>query len=248
MATLESASALALWLGCFAYALQIYLDFSAYSDMAIGMGLMVGFRYKENFNYPYLANSITDFWRRWHMSLSSFFRDYVYIPLGGTGRQGPPGPKPADRVVFNRHVARRRVELHPLGAVLLRVPGPGEVPHSRLQRLPAFFAHLYTLVVVFFGWVLFYFTDFTQGIVVLRGMFGLNGNPWINFESQTIALNYVFFLLAAVIACTPLPRILYHKLTSSHQRSGHRRRDGAGIRFAGGGPGVLHQLFGGGRL
>ncbi len=130
MATLESASALALWLGCFAYALQIYLDFSAYSDMAIGMGLMVGFRYKENFNYPYLANSITDFWRRWHMSLSSFFRDYVYIPLGGQPEgQGPPGPEPADCVVFNRHVARRRMELHPLGAVLLRVPGIGEVPH-----------------------------------------------------------------------------------------------------------------------
>ena len=84
--TLQSASAITLWLGCFAYALQIYLDFSAYSDMAIGMGLMVGFRYKENFNYPYLATSITDFWRRWHMSLSSFFRDYVYIPLGATGR------------------------------------------------------------------------------------------------------------------------------------------------------------------
>ena len=84
-----------------------------------------------------------------------------------------------------------------------------------LQRLPAFFAHLYTLVVVFFGWVLFYFTDFTQGIVVLKGLFGLNGNPLINLEGRTMVLTYVFFLAVAVLACTPLPRMLYHKITSS---------------------------------
>ena len=75
-----------LWLGGLCYMLQIYLDFSAYSDMAIGMGLMCGFHYKENFNYPYIASSVTDFWRRWHISLSTFFRDYVYIPLGGNRR------------------------------------------------------------------------------------------------------------------------------------------------------------------
>ena len=214
--TLQSASAITLWLGCFAYALQIYLDFSAYSDMAIGMGLMVGFRYKENFNYPYLATSITDFWRRWHMSLSSFFRDYVYIPLGGN-RKGK-GRQAVNLLIVwfltgMWHGAGWNFILWGLYYFVFLALEKFLIPG--LQRLPAFFAHLYTLVVVFFGWVLFYFTDFTQGIVVLRGMFGLNGNPWINFESQTIALNYVFFLLAAVIACTPLPRILYHKLTSS---------------------------------
>lgn len=216
LATLQNAAALSLWLGCFAYGLQIYLDFSAYSDMAIGMGLMVGFRYKENFNYPYLANSITDFWRRWHMSLSSFFRDYVYIPLGGN-RKGKPRQALNLLIVWFLtgmwHGAGWNFILWGLYYFVFLALEKFLIPG--LQRLPAFFAHLYTLVVVFFGWVLFYFTDFTQGIVVLRGMFGLNGNPWINFESQTIALNYVFFLLAAVIACTPLPRILYHKLTSS---------------------------------
>ena len=169
LATLQNAAALSLWLGCFAYGLQIYLDFSAYSDMAIGMGLMVGFRYKENFNYPYLANSITDFWRRWHMSLSSFFRDYVLHSPGRQPKgQAPPGAEPFDRLVPHRHVARRRVEFHPVGSVLLCVPALEKFLIPGLQRLPAFFAHLYTLVVVFFGWVLFYFTDFTQGIVVLR--------------------------------------------------------------------------------
>jgi alginate O-acetyltransferase complex protein AlgI len=83
IAELSSRSAIGLWFGVLFYSLQIYLDFSAYSDMAIGMGLMVGFHFKENFNYPYIAKSVTDFWRRWHISLSTFFRDYVYISLGG---------------------------------------------------------------------------------------------------------------------------------------------------------------------
>ena len=216
MATLESASALALWLGCFAYALQIYLDFSAYSDMAIGMGLMVGFRYKENFNYPYLANSITDFWRRWHMSLSSFFRDYVYIPLGGN-RKGKARQALNLLIVWFLtgmwHGAGWNFILWGLYYFVFLALEKFLIPG--LQRLPAFFAHLYTLAVVFFGWVLFYFTDFTQGWVVLKGLFCLNGNPLVNFEGQNLFLNYLFFLIVAVIACTPLPRILYHRVCSS---------------------------------
>lgn len=216
MATLEHAAALSLWLGCFAYALQIYLDFSAYSDMAIGMGLMVGFHYKENFNYPYLARSITDFWRRWHMSLSSFFRDYVYIPLGGN-RKGKA------RQAFNLfvvwlltgmwHGADWNFILWGLYYFVFLALEKFLLPG--LQRLPAFFAHLYTLIVVFFGWILFYFTDFTQGWVVLKGLFCLNGNPFLNFESKNLWLNYLFFLIVAVIACTPLPRMLYHRICSS---------------------------------
>lgn len=184
--------------------------------MAIGMGLMVGFRYKENFNYPYLANSITDFWRRWHMSLSSFFRDYVYIPLGGN-RKGKPRQALNLLIVWFLtgmwHGAGWNFILWGLYYFVFLALEKFLIPG--LQRLPAFFAHLYTLVVVFFGWVLFYFTDFTQGIVVLKGLFGLNGNPLINLEGRTMVLNYVFFLAVAVLACTPLPRMLYHKVTSS---------------------------------
>ena len=214
--TLESAAALSLWLGCFAYGLQIYLDFSAYSDMAIGMGLMVGFHYKENFNYPYLANSITDFWRRWHMSLSSFFRDYVYIPLGGN-RKGRARQCVNLLIVWFLtgmwHGAGWNFILWGLYYFLFLALEKFLIPG--LQRLPAVFAHLYTLVVVFFGWVLFYFTDFTQGWVVLKGLFCLNGNPFLSFEGQNLALNNLFFLLVAAIACTPLPRMLYHRVTSS---------------------------------
>jgi alginate O-acetyltransferase complex protein AlgI len=216
LAVLERASSLSLWIGCLAYMMQIYLDFSAYSDMAIGMGLMVGFRYKENFNYPYLARSITDFWRRWHMSLSSFFRDYVYIPLGGN-RKGKP------RQAFNLfvvwlltgmwHGADWNFILWGLYYFVFLALEKFLIPG--LQRLPAFFGHLYTLIVVFFSWILFYFSDFTQGWVVIKGLFCLNGNPFTTFESTNILLNYFIFLIVAAIACTPLPRLIYHRICSS---------------------------------
>ena len=213
---LEAAPALSLWLGCFAYALQIYLDFSAYSDMAIGMGLMVGFHYKENFDYPYLSRSVTEFWRRWHMSLSSFFRDYVYIPLGGN-RKGKPRQALNLLVVWLLtgmwHGADWNFILWGLYyfvfLALEKFVAPG------LRRLPAALGRLYTLLVVFFGWVLFYFRDLTQGWVALKGLFGLNGNAFTSFEANNQLLNYCFFLVVAALACTPLPRLLYRRLTAS---------------------------------
>ncbi len=213
---LQSAPALSLWLGCFAYMLQIYLDFSAYSDMAIGMGLIVGFHYKENFDYPYLSRSITEFWRRWHMSLSSFFRDYVYIPLGGN-RKGKPRQALNLFVVWLLtgmwHGADWNFILWGLYYFLFLMIEKFLIPG--LQRLPAVLGHLYTLIVVFFGWVLFYFRDFVQGWAVLKGLFCLNGNAFTSFEATHMVLNYCFLLAVAVIACTPLPRRLYHKLCAS---------------------------------
>ena len=218
LAALEKTPALLLWLGAIAYMLQIYLDFSAYSDMAIGMGLMVGFHYKENFFYPYLSRSVTDFWRRWHISLSSFFRDYLYIPLGGN-RKG------TARTIFNLflvwlltgmwHGAGWNFILWGLYYFLFLVIEKFLLPG--LQRLPCVLAHLYTLLVVFFGWILFYFEDFSQAFLVVKGLFCLNGNAFTSFESTNMVLNYCFFLLVAVIACTPLPRLLYHRICSSTQ-------------------------------
>lgn len=216
LVTLQAAPALSLWLGCLAYAMQIYLDFSAYSDMAIGMGLMVGFHYKENFDYPYLSRSVTEFWRRWHMSLSSFFRDYVYIPLGGN-RKGKP------RQAFNLfvvwlltgmwHGADWNFILWGLYYFLFLLLEKFLIPG--LQKLPAVLGHLYTLLVVFFGWILFYFRDFQQGWIVAKGLFCLNGNPFTSFESTHMLLNYCIFLLVALLACTPLVRVLYHRICSS---------------------------------
>ena len=213
---LANASTPLVWLGILAYSFQLYFDFSGYSMMAIGMGKMMGFEFPQNFNYPYISASITEFWRRWHMTLSGWFREYVYIPLGGN-RKG------LKRQILNLFIVELLTGIwhganwnficwglyYFVFLALEKFLLPG------LQRLPGFFAHLYTLVVVFFGWILFYFTDFTQGWVVLKGLFCLNGNPLINFESQNIFLNYLFFLVVAVVACTPLPRMLYHKITSS---------------------------------
>lgn len=216
---LEKTPALLLWLGAIAYMLQIYLDFSAYSDMAIGMGLMVGFHYKENFHYPYLSRSVTDFWRRWHMSLSSFFRDYLYIPLGGN-RKG------TARTIFNLflvwlltgmwHGAGWNFIFWGLYYFIFLVTEKFLLPG--LQKLPGIFAHLYTLLVVFFGWILFYFEDFTQAFTVVKGLFCLNGNAFTSFEGTNMVLNYCFFLLVSIIACTPLPRLLYHRICSSTQK------------------------------
>ncbi len=216
LAKLQAAPALSLWLGCFAYMLQIYLDFSAYSDMAIGMGLMVGFRYKENFDYPYLSRSVTEFWRRWHMSLSSFFRDYVYIPLGGN-RKGKPRQALNLFIVWLLtgmwHGADWNFILWGLYYFVFLALEKFILPG--LRRLPAFFGHLYTLIIVFFGWILFYFRDFTQAWVVVKGLFCGNGNAFLSFEATNQLLNYCFLLLVAVLACTPLARTLYHRLCSS---------------------------------
>lgn len=212
LSTLSGTPALLLWLGCIAYSLQIYLDFSAYSDMAIGMGLMVGFRYKENFNYPYASNSITDFWRRWHMSLSYFFRDYVYIPLGGNRCSKP-------RWALNMFIVWLLTGMwHGAGwnfiswglyyfvFLILEKLWLGE----RLKKLPGFVSHIYALIVVFFGWVLFYFQDMAQVGVVIKGLFGLNGNGFSSFEAQNMLTSNLFFLIIAIVACTPYPRRLYH--------------------------------------
>ncbi len=205
MALLSERPALMLWLGVIAYMLEIYLDFSAYSDMAIGMGRMVGFHYKENFNYPYVARSVQDFWRRWHMSLSGFFRDYVYIPLGGN-RRG------MGRTLLNMlvvwaltglwHGASWNFVLWGLYYfVFLAVERLflGRV----LEKLPAVFGRIYTLAVVLFGWVLFRFRQLPLCGVVVAGLFGGNGNPPVSFETGTMWLNYCFFLPLALLAVTP---------------------------------------------
>jgi alginate O-acetyltransferase complex protein AlgI len=213
---LKATPALSLWIGCFAYMLQIYLDFSAYSDMAIGMGLMVGFKYKENFDYPYLSGSITEFWRRWHMSLSSFFRDYVYIPLGGN-RKG------VKRQIVNLfvvwlltgmwHGAGWNFILWGLYYFAFLVLEKFFLA-KKLETLPKAVNHIYTLAVVFFGWILFYFMDMSQIGIVVAGLFGLNGNGFADFAATATLTNYSFFLLAAVIACTPVPRNIFKKIVS----------------------------------
>ncbi|MCD8299854.1 MAG: MBOAT family protein [Clostridiales bacterium] len=212
-----------LWLGMLCFMLEIYLDFSAYSDMAIGMGLMIGFHYRENFNYPYISRSITDFWRRWHISLSSFFRDYVYIPLGGNrvGRY---------RLIFNLlvvwfltglwHGASWNDILWGLYFFAFLVLEKNLLL-KKLKGLPRFVSHIYALAVVYFGWVIFKFERLTDIGTVFKGMFGLNGNEFTSMAVSLSMRNNIFFLIFAIAASTPLMKLIYKKVQSisQHNRS-----------------------------
>ena len=207
---LGAQPALAIWLGMAFYMLQIYLDFSAYSDMAIGMGRMVGFHYMENFNYPYTATSVQDFWRRWHISLSTFFRDYVYIPLGGS------------RCSQNKYIRNMCVVwfltglwhgsswnfifwgLYYLVFLLLEKFVIGD-------KINGIWQHVYTIAVVYFGWILFKFTNLHELLTAVKGMLGLGGG----FMSMAVATQFtghIFFLILAVIAVTPLGKTLRRML------------------------------------
>lgn len=221
LSEISSRSVVALWFGVLFYMLQIYLDFSAYSDMAIGMGLMVGFHFKENFDYPYAAKSVTEFWRRWHMSLGSFFRDYVYIPLGGNRR----GTLKTYRNIFVVwlltglwHGASWNFVLWGLFfCVFLVIEKLGLL--KILNKIPGIFSHAYLLIIVFFGWILFRFSDFTYIPLILKGLFGLNGNVLLDFETKTTLLNNAIFIVVAIIAVTPLIKKIAEKLKPKKPRT-----------------------------
>ena len=222
---LSSLPAAGLWVGSICFTLQMYLDFSAYSDMAIGLGQMTGFSYRENFNYPYTAVSVRDFWRRWHISLSSFFRDYVYIPLGGNRKGGLRRTLNLLAVWFLTglwHGASWNFVLWGLYyfvfVCLENLFSHGkkkEIP--RLLRLPG---HLYTILVFHIGWVLFRFEDFDQLKAALMGLSGASGQAFMSKALSLQLQNQVFFLIAAVLACTPIVPFLKKKWEEGGLRRG----------------------------
>ena len=200
----ENISLLLAWLGIICFALQIYFDFSGYSDMAIGLASMFGFDLLENFNYPYIASSITDFWRRWHISLSSWFRDYVYIPLGGN-RKGLYRQCINIMIVWLLtglwHGASFNFILWGLyyGLILIFEKVIGL---KILKRIPAVFRHIYALALILIGWVIFNFTDFDMMINYFKLMFY---NPVIidNISLYFIRDNIVLIIIS-IIACLPV--------------------------------------------
>ena len=203
--TLSTLSVQDAWLGMIAYALHIYLDFSAYSDMAIGMGRMLGLHYPENFNYPYISRTVTEFWRRWHISLGTFFRDYVYIPLGGSRCSIP-------RAVFNTfvvwaltglwHGASWNFLLWGLWFFLFLMLERFALKRW-LKKVPVL-SNLYLLLVVLLGWVIFRFCDIRLSAALVGSMFGLNGNALTSFTSEMQLQSHMFLLPVAMIASTPL--------------------------------------------
>ena len=198
LARLTTAGA---FFGILMFTLQIYYDFSAYSDMAIGMGRIFGFHYMENFNYPYIARSVTGFWRRWHISLSSFFRDYVYIPLGGKYRHQLRNICVVWLLTGLWHGASWNFVLWGAwyGALLILEK---TVLLRWLERLPAFVGWLWSTLAVLVGWSIFYFVDFGRLLQFLPILFGgrLAPDPglWVTIQNQ------LFWLLLSLAFCAPI--------------------------------------------
>ncbi len=201
----EELSILSAWLGAVCFALQIYFDFSGYSDMAIGLGKMLGFNFLENFNYPYIAKSITDFWRRWHISLSSWFRDYVYIPLGGNRK----GKRKQYRNIFIVwlltgiwHGAGWNFVIWGLyyaAWLLLEKALLGRY----LTKLPKILQHAYALLIVLIGWVIFSIEDLAMMKLWLQTMFGLSGAPLLSKGALFYLKNYGICIIMGMVASIP---------------------------------------------
>ncbi len=209
-------SVLLAWLCAIAYALQIYFDFSGYSDMAIGLGNMFGFKFEENFDYPYTSKSITEFWRRWHISLGTWFRDYVYIPLGGSRCK-------KSRAFFNIfivwlltgvwHGASWNFILWGLYFFVFLILEKS-ILKNNLKNLDSLASwkklllHLYTLIVVLIGWVLFRTTTLTGCFAYLKAMFGLNSLPLIDVNFTRHLSEKLVYLIAGIIFSIPTYKYL----------------------------------------
>lgn len=202
---------LGAWLGIILFAFQLYFDFSGYSDMAIGLGRMFGFTYRENFDYPYISKSATEFWRRWHISLGSFFRDYVYIPLGGNRRHRIRNLLIVWSLTGLWHGASWNFILWGLyyfvllfieKALLLKV----------FEKVPAIFSRIYLWVAMLVGWVFFYHTDLSQAFRYLGVMFGIRASSFTSPEISIHFWNNAVFLIIAIIGCTPAFSRLYQRI------------------------------------
>ena len=216
MRQMQGGGALVSWVGIIAYTFQIYFDFSGYSDMARGLGNMFGFEFLKNFDYPYISKSITEFWRRWHISLSTWFKEYVYIPLGGN-RKGLP------RQIFNLFVVWGLTGLWHgaswnflfwglyFGVILVFEK---LFMLKALNKMPAVIKHLYSLVFIVFGWVIFYYSDDVGGIKAMFTFIStLFTGSFISSDGITAVLSSLPMLIIAAAASTPIIRRIYNKLS-----------------------------------
>lgn len=208
----KQPSVVMAWVGAIAYTMQIYFDFSGYSEMAIGLGRMFGFHFLENFNFPYVTKSITDFWRRWHMSLGTWFRDYVYIPLGGSRVDTK------TRLVFNLfvtwaltgiwHGANWTFLAWGLLYFLLLTVEKLTGFHEKIGR----FGHIYAMFFVIIGWVLFRADSITAALQYMGAMFGLRADGFCDELILTYISYNKFYLIFGLLACFPINRVIKPKI------------------------------------
>lgn len=209
------------WLYAISNMLQIYFDFSGYSDMAIGLGKMLGFEFLENFNYPYIAKSITDFWRRWHISLSTFFRDYVYIPLGGNR---------VSKIKWIRNIlivwaltglwhgaAWNFVIWGLLFGVLLILEKT--IFKNIIEKIPGFIRHILVLVIVAISFVIFSGTDMNTILSQILGLFGIGATGFVSSVSIYYLKSYLIILLIAIIGSTPIAKTIAEKLKKKYPKT-----------------------------
>ena len=212
--TTNEKSVLFYWIFAISYSLQIYFDFSAYSDMAIGLGRMFGFHFLENFNYPYISKSITEFWRRWHMSLSSWFRDYVYIPLGGNRKE---------TIILVRnifivwaltgiwHGANWTFVIWGLMyGIMLIIEKLLLTKH--LEKMPSIIQRIYVLFTVMISFIIFNANSIGEAWNNIIGLFGANGESLINASTVYYLKSYLVVLVIAIIGSTPLLKNIIEKL------------------------------------
>lgn len=208
-------SVLTAWIYLFSYTMQIYFDFSGYSDMAIGIGKMLGFDFKENFNYPYIAKNVTDFWRRWHISLSGWFRDYVYIPLGG------------NRAGTGTHIRNILIVWCLTGiwhgstgnffvwglyyAVILILEK--YVWKEHLKKLPAWAANVYTMVLVMIGWTIFMNPSFDKGMSMIGSLFGFGATNVIDVTAGYYFKTEILLFVICIMAARPFLKKVMDKIT-----------------------------------
>jgi len=217
---LSSATVVGTWLGMLMYMFHIYFDFSGYSDMAIGLGKMFGFRYRENFDLPYISSTITEFWRRWHISLSSFFRDYVYIPLGGNRKHQVLNLLVVWSLTGLWHGASWNFLLWGLYFFVLLVIEKRFM--KGYLKVPQILRHVLTLFLILISWTIFYFTDFARLGQAFAAMFGFGGG-FISTPGKIQLVNNIWLLLICAIGCSPLPRMvgnLFAMLFASKQGTG----------------------------
>ena len=207
------------WLGIIAFTLQIYFDFSGYSDMAIGLGRMIGFEFKENFNYPYISRSVTEFWRRWHMSLGTWFRDYVYIPLGGNrcGR---------GRQLFNIFVVWALTGIWHGANWTFLLWGLYYAVFLMFEKLfflralekSRVFGHIYTIIIVMFGWVIFQLDSLGAIGTYTSAMLGFGASEFATSADVYYLSSYAITFVISIVASTPLGSKLFGKLPAKARR------------------------------
>ena len=206
---LEASVAMA-WLGAISYTLQIYFDFSGYSDMAIGLGKIFGFDFPENFKHPYIATSLTEFWRRWHISLSSWFRDYVYIPLGGS-RRGEARTYINLMIVWLLtgiwHGANYTFVVWGLLYGILLMIEKVLCAHKAIRKqslIQRIFGHLYTMIVVTLAWVIFRSDSINDAVIYILGMFGRGSGKLVDRVFVAYLKQNICFYIPAIIGCMPI--------------------------------------------